>query len=79
MAYLRLLREFVYARRRKRHPRLPELCSRAVVNTDLKPSGSVLAGGELWNAEALRGDSIQSQATVRVVGFRDHVLLVEDQ
>jgi membrane-bound ClpP family serine protease len=79
MVYLRLLKEFIYARSRKRYPRLPSLPSQAVVNTDLNPHGSVLADGELWNAEALRGDSIPRHAAVKVVGFRNHVLVVEER
>ena len=79
MGYLRLLKEFVQARRKKRNPHLPALSSLAVVNTDLKPNGSVLVAGELWNAEAVRGESIRRQATVEVVGFRDHLLLVQEK
>ena len=79
MVYLRLLTEFVYARRNKRRPRLPVVSSTAIVNTGLAPRGSVFVRGELWNAEALRGHSIQSHSTVQVVGFRDHVLLVDDK
>ena len=79
MVYLRLMQELVCARRRKRRPHLPEVFSRAVVNTDLKPKGSVLVAGELWNAEALGGESIRRQTTVQVVGFRKHVLLVDNK
>jgi membrane-bound ClpP family serine protease len=79
MIYFRLLKEFIYARRKKRRPHLPTLTSSAVVNTDLNPNGSVLADGELWNAQALRGHSIASQTEVTVVAFRDHLLLVEDK
>ena len=79
MFYLRLLAAFVKTRSRKRHPRLPVVSSFAVVNTDLKPNGSVLAGGELWNAETLNGYSVPREATVTVVGFKNHLLLVEER
>ncbi|HKV32817.1 MAG TPA: NfeD family protein [Pyrinomonadaceae bacterium] len=79
MVYLRLLKQFVRARSNKRRPRLPAVASTATVNTDLNPCGSVLAGGELWNAESKHGKSIPTQATVTVVGFRNHLLLVEER
>ena len=79
MLYFRLLAALVKVRSRKRHPRLPVVSSSAVVNTDLKPNGSVLAGGELWSAETLNGNSIPRAATVTIVGFRNHLLLVEER
>jgi membrane-bound ClpP family serine protease len=79
VTYWNLVKEFVKVRNRKRHPSLPRLQSSAIVNTDLKPRGSVLAGGELWAAETLRGNSIHRRATVIVVGFRDHRLVVEER
>ena len=79
MSYWNLVKEFVKVRSRKRHPSLPRLQSSAIVETDLKPRGSVLAGGELWAAETLSGNSIQCRATVTVVGFRNHFLVVEER
>jgi membrane-bound ClpP family serine protease len=79
MRYLSLLTELAKSRRKKRRPSLPKLSSLAVVNTDLTPKGSVLAGGELWNAESVRGDRIETHTSVQVVGFRDHLLLVQDK
>ena len=79
MAYLRVVKQFFSARSRKRRPNLPRLSSYAIVNTDLRPAGSVLAGGELWSAETLNGNSIPRQATVTIVGFRNHLLLVEER
>ena len=78
MVYLNALKSFVRARSRKRRPRLPAVSSIAIVSTDLNPGGSVLADGELWTAEACDRKSIPSETRVTVVGFRDHVLLVED-
>jgi membrane-bound ClpP family serine protease len=72
-----LFEQFAKARNNKRHPSLPQLFSSAVVNTDLNPRGSVLANGELWNAQTLRGNSIARQTEVTIVAFRDHLLLVE--
>jgi membrane-bound ClpP family serine protease len=77
MAYLKLLQEFVRARDRKRRPHLPALASTAIVNTDLNPRGSVLANGELWNAQTLHGNAIVRQSEVTIVGFYNHLLLVE--
>jgi membrane-bound ClpP family serine protease len=79
MVWLSWLKQFVTARSRKRRPRLPAVSSTAIVNTDLSPNGSVLAGGELWNAESKHGNSIHRDATVTVVGFRNHLLLVEER
>ena len=79
MVYMRLLQQFIYARRNKRQPRLPVLSSTAIVNTELSPRGSVFVRGELWTAEASGSDSIRRDATVQVVGFRNHVLLVDDK
>jgi len=79
MVYLDLPGKFLLARTRKRRPRLPAVPSSAIVNTDLNPNGSVLAGGELWNAEELNGNSVPREATVTIVGFRNHLLLVEER
>lgn len=79
MFYLRLLAAFVKVRSRKRRPRLPAVPSSAIANTDLNPNGSVLAAGELWSAETFNGDSIPREATVTIVGFRNHLLLVEER
>jgi membrane-bound ClpP family serine protease len=79
MFYFRLLAAFVKTRSRKRYPRLPAVPSYAVVNTDLKPNGSVLVGGELWNAETVNGASVPRHARVTVVDFRNHLLLVEER
>lgn len=79
MVYLSIVKEFVSLRSRKRRPQLPKVSSVAVVNTDLSPNGSVLVGGELWRAETLHGNSIRRQQTVTIVGFRNHLLLVEER
>ena len=79
MSYLRLLIAIAKARSRKRRPHLPAVSSAAIVNTELNPRGSVLVGGELWSAETTHGDSIPRQTTVTIVGFRSHLLLVEER
>ena len=79
MRYWNLVKEFLTLSSRKRKPSLPRLLSSATVNTDLNPNGSVLAGGELWAAKTLRGNFIQRRATVTVVGFKDHLLVVEER
>ena len=77
-SYLTLAKQFFRARSRKRRARLPAVPSTAIVNTDLNPRGSVLANGELWNAQTLHGNSIARQTKVTIVGFHNHVLLVEN-
>ena len=79
MSYLKLLVAITKARGRKKRPSLPKVSSAAVVNTDLNPNGSVLVGGELWRAETLHGNSIRREQIVTVVGFRNHLLLVEER
>ena len=79
MFSVKLLPALLKARSRKRHPRLPAIFSAAVVNTDLNPKGSVLANGELWQAQTARGNSITRQTQVTIVGFQDHLLLVTER
>jgi membrane-bound ClpP family serine protease len=76
---LKLLPVIAKARSKKRRPCLPLVCSSAVVNTDLNPRGSVLADGDLWIAEAWDRKPIPHQTKVTVVGFRDHLLLVQEK
>jgi len=76
---LSLLLQLAHAREKKRRPALPKIFSRAVVNTDLRPKGSVLVAGELWMAEASDRQPIPQQTEVTVVGFRNHVLVVADK
>jgi membrane-bound ClpP family serine protease len=49
----------------------------ATVETRLNPEGTVLVCGELWCAKSTDGDAILSGLRVRVVGFKDHLALVE--
>lgn len=49
----------------------------AVVETTLKPEGSVLIGGELWRARSHSGERVERGQTVRVVGASGHLLEVE--
>ncbi|MDQ2975101.1 MAG: NfeD family protein [Acidobacteriota bacterium] len=49
----------------------------AHVDTKLEPEGTVLVRGELWRAKAQDGSVIPSHARVRIVGFQDHLVLVE--
>ncbi|HEX5836040.1 MAG TPA: NfeD family protein [Pyrinomonadaceae bacterium] len=79
MLYLKFLKEIVTARNRKRRPRLPAVSSTAIVNSDLNPRGSVLAGGELWAAETTGGNTVRTDTRVTIVGFRNHLLLVEQR
>lgn len=46
------------------------------VDTQLDPEGTVLVHGELWRARSSDGSVISSDASVRVVGFQDHLVLV---
>jgi membrane-bound serine protease (ClpP class) len=49
----------------------------AHVDTKLEPEGTVLVRGELWRARSQDGSVISSHARVRIVGFQDHLVLVE--
>lgn len=49
----------------------------ATVERGLNPEGTVLVCGELWCAKSADGGDILSGLRVRVVGFQDHLLLVE--
>jgi membrane-bound serine protease (ClpP class) len=51
--------------------------SMAVVETTLKPEGSVLVRGELWRARSLGGTTVERGGQVRVVGASGHLLEVE--
>jgi len=77
--FVRLIWALARSRSRKRRPHLPTIASTAIVNTELKPRGSVLVSGELWSAEALGQKLIPRRARVTVVGFRNHLLVVDEQ
>lgn len=49
----------------------------AHVDIELNPEGTVIVGGELWRAKSSDGTFVSSRARVRVVGFKDHLALVE--
>ena len=49
----------------------------ARVDTKLEPEGTVIVCGELWRARSKDGGHISTRARVRVVGFEDHLVLVE--
>lgn len=49
----------------------------ARVDTKLNPVGTVIVCGELWRARSKDGTPIPTDARVRVVGFEDHLALVE--
>lgn len=49
----------------------------AQVDIELDPEGTVIVGGELWRARSNDGAFISARARVRIVGFRDHLVLVE--
>ena len=49
----------------------------AHVDIELNPEGTVIVGGELWRAKSNDGAFISSRARVRVVGFENHLALVE--
>jgi len=49
----------------------------AHVDKELQPEGTVIVSGELWRAKSKDGAFIESRARVRVVGFKDHLALVE--
>jgi membrane-bound serine protease (ClpP class) len=49
----------------------------AYVDIELTPEGTVIVGGELWRAKSCDGTFISARARVRVIGFEDHLALVE--
>lgn len=49
----------------------------ALVDLKLDPEGAVIVCGELWRARSHDGAVIAAHARVRVVGFEDHLALVE--
>ncbi len=49
----------------------------AEVQKQLDPEGTVMVGGELWRAKSKNGVPISTHARVRIVGFEDHLALVE--
>ncbi len=53
--------------------------SRAQVDAELAPEGTVLIHGELWRARTVDGGTIPAHTMVQVVELRGHLLLVERQ
>ncbi|MBA2526151.1 MAG: NfeD family protein [Pyrinomonadaceae bacterium] len=51
--------------------------SRARVDAELAPEGTVLIHGELWRARSADGTSIPSHTIVQVVGLSGHLLVVK--
>ncbi len=51
--------------------------SRAQVDAELVPEGTVLVQGELWRARSADGTSIAPRTIVQVVGLSGHLLLVQ--
>jgi len=49
----------------------------AEVHGALEPEGTVIVRGELWRAKSKDGAFISAGARVRVVGFENHLALVE--
>ena len=49
----------------------------ARVDTTLDPEGTVIVVGELWRAKSKSGGVIATNTRVRVVGFEDHLAVVE--
>ena len=50
--------------------------SRAQVDAELSPEGTVLVDGELWRARSADGTIIAPRTIVEVVGLSEHLLLV---
>jgi membrane-bound serine protease (ClpP class) len=53
--------------------------SRAQVNAELAPEGTVFIQGELWRARTVDGGTIPAHTMVQVVELRGHLLMVECQ
>jgi membrane-bound ClpP family serine protease len=53
--------------------------SSGTVDTKLDPHGTVLIRGELWPASCNSGTELPPGCLVKVVGTRDHLLIVKPQ
>jgi membrane-bound serine protease (ClpP class) len=51
--------------------------SRGQVDAELGPEGTVLVHGELWRARSADGTHIAANTIVKVVGFRQHLVIVQ--
>lgn len=49
----------------------------ARVDSALNPEGTILVHGELWRARSLDDSTIAADSRVRVVGFKDHLVLAK--
>jgi membrane-bound serine protease (ClpP class) len=49
----------------------------AQVDKELDPEGIVIVRGELWRAKSVDGAVIAAHTRVQVVGFENHLMLVE--
>lgn len=57
--------------------RIQLIGSRAQVDAELAPEGTVLVDGELWRARSADGTNIAPRTIVQVVGSSGHLLLVQ--
>ena len=53
--------------------------SRARVEKQLDPEGTILVQGELWRARSASGEVLTTDSVVRIVGTEKHLLLVEPE
>lgn len=67
----------LYVHKRNRAGDIKLIGEIARVDTSLDPEGTVIVCGELWRAKSKTGAVISTRARVRVVGFVDHLALVE--
>jgi membrane-bound ClpP family serine protease len=78
VATLIVIGVFALSRHKKAgHGNLKLVGEIAHVDTKLEPEGTVLVGGELWRARSHDGAAISEHARVRIIGFQDHLVLVE--
>lgn len=47
------------------------------VDTNLNPEGTIIVYGELWRARSKDGTHIPTPARVRIIGFENHLAVVE--
>ena len=47
-----------------------------IAETELDPQGAVIVQGELWLAQSISGKRIQKRTAIKVVGVKEHLLLV---
>lgn len=65
------------SRRHKLHPSTSPIGATGVVDEPVDPQGTIIIEGEVWLALSANAKHYPKGATVEVVGFKQHFLLVD--